>query len=238
MLEVKNLCFSYHHGRKFRLQDIHFSIEEGMVMCLLGKNGAGKSTLLNLIFGSLWKKEGEICINHQKLCKGNLAGLHQEMAYVGDEQWCFTGISVEENIAILSKLYEDFDLDHFRHIGRELAFPEWAMSRRVSDLSTGQAQKLAIAFAMARRPKLLLLDEPFAGLDAVSRVDLSGLLSEAARNRQMTIVISTNLTDDISGMTDYIGVLADGQMKLFGDRETVFEQYKTDDFQKLMEVSS
>lgn len=152
MLEVKNIHFCHDGNLAFQLRNISFSLDEGMVMCLLGKNGAGKTTLLNLIFGSLWKRGGEIFIHQRPLEKRTLAGIRQEMALVGEHQWCFTGISIEENIDILSNLYESFDSVLFRKLCQNLSLPESVMHKSVSKLSTGQAKnwRLRLPFQESR----------------------------------------------------------------------------------------
>lgn len=235
MLEVSNINFTQKNRKgEFSIKDVNFTLEDGMFMCLLGKNGAGKTTLLNLIYGISKLYSGWIRWNGKRVDIQNIHEFHSDVAYVGNEEWCFSWMTMSDNLEILSCLYENFDRQLYLKLLESFDLNEEDVNKRYLLLSSGQKVKFQLAFAMARRPKLLLLDEPFANLDPVIKTDLMDILQKSVRNDDMSLIISTHLIDDIADISDYIGILVDGEMKLFSDRESVMEEYKNMDLKTLM----
>lgn len=232
MLDVKNL--GYRYGRKkFVLSNISFSLEDGYVMCIIGKNGAGKTTLLQAIYGSLKPSEGNVAYNDNIVVASkkqaapsyeNQLIYHEEVALVGDFNWCFEDLSIKENVDTLKELYTTFDEEEYIRLLKYFDLDQIDDSKKIQELSTGQEVLLQLAFNMARHPKLLLLDEPFANLDPVVKVDISALLQDKMTEENTQIIISTHLVDDISDMVDYVGCMENGRMTTFMDRESLFEK--------------
>lgn len=232
MLDVKNL--GYRYGRKkFVLSNISFSLEDGYVMCIIGKNGAGKTTLLQAIYGSLKPSEGNVAYNDNIVVASkkqaapsyeNQLIYHEEAALVGDFNWCFEDLSIKENVDTLKELYTNFDEEEYIRLLKYFNLDQIDDSKKIQELSTGQEVLLQLAFNMARHPKLLLLDEPFANLDPVVKVDISALLQDKMTEENTQIIISTHLVDDISDMVDYVGCMENGRMTTFMDRESLFEK--------------
>ena len=226
MLEARNLSFQYglakEKGRKdFRIRDVSIKVEPGYVSCLLGKNGAGKSTLLSLLYGMRKPGSGEIFWNGEKLTAKNLALFRREAGYAG-EKWCMDGMTLEKNVEMLSILYPDFDDQYFEELLR-MAGLEDVREKLFATFSTGERVKAELAFLMARRPKLLLLDEPLANIDPVFKTDILELLLKAVKENETGILISTHLVDEISDLVDYVYVMENGSMKKSGDRFEVLK---------------
>ncbi|MBQ9490274.1 MAG: ABC transporter ATP-binding protein [Lachnospiraceae bacterium] len=218
MLTAKNINYRYGLAKKdaFELQDVSLTLEPGYVSCLLGKNGSGKTTLLNLLYGMRKPKSGEILWKGQRLDDKTLADFRQEVAYVG-EAWCVESMTVAQNMEMLSILYPAFDRDYFDSL-MKLAGADGCLDQVFSALSTGERMKLEISFVLARRPKLILLDEPLANIDPVFKVDVLELLQKGVAENETGVLISTHLLDEISDMVDYVNVLENGRLIKSGTR--------------------
>ena len=220
MLTAKNINYRYHLGKTkkndFELQDISLKLEPGYVSCLLGKNGSGKTTLLNLLYGMRKPKSGEILWNDRALTDEALVEFRQEVAYVG-EAWCVEHMTVEHNIEMLAILYPGFDRAYFDSL-MKLAGVDKCREKPFSDLSTGERVKVEISFVLARRTKVILLDEPLANIDPVFKFDVLELLQKAVAENETGVLISTHLIDEISDMVDYVNVLDNGSLIKSGTR--------------------
>ena len=218
MLTANNINYRYGLAKKdaFELQDVSLTLEPGYVSCLLGKNGSGKTTLLNLLYGMRKPKSGEILWKDQRLDDKTLADFRQEVAYVG-EAWCVESMTVAQNMEMLSVLYPAFDRGYFDSL-MKLAGVEGCLNKVFSALSTGERVKVEISFVLARRPKLILLDEPLANIDPVFKVDVLELLQKGVAENETGVLISTHLLDEISDMVDYVNVLENGRLIKSGTR--------------------
>lgn len=236
MLTVENLGHEYGR-RKFALRNVSFSLKPGYLCCLVGANGAGKTTLLKTIYGVLCPSAGRVLYQGEQVTRANAKGkeyykglcrYHKEVAFVGEDEWCFPNETMQENVETLKTFYENFDEKEYGRLLEVFVLKEAAQEKTYPELSRGQQMLFQIAFAMARHPRLLLMDEPFANLDPVVKVDLVQLFQEKMKDEDISILLSTHLVDDISDMVDYVGLMKKGELFLFGDRESVFEEKKVD----------
>lgn len=227
MLKVKELSLDRReYGRKtpeedFRLEKVSFELGDGYIMALLGENGAGKTTLLDLLSGNAAKGSGSIIYDGVELNAGTRAKINSEMAYVGPQGWCLENETVNTNISLLSVLYEQFDMELLEKTLKQFDFPDSCHEKKYQELSTGQKMQFSIAFALACKPKIMLLDEPFANLDPVIRVDIADILQTSVRRDGMSIIVSTHEVNEIDDMVDYVGIMKKGRMTGFGSREEV-----------------
>lgn len=225
MLKVINVNHKYKKG--FEVKNLSLEVKEGFIYCLLGVNGCGKTTFLRLIYGMLTGSSGEIEWNGRNVLSGgridekNLAEYHREAAITGSE-WCAKGLSLNKNVEILSKLYPSFDNEYFETLKKSLGLKEDA-DKKYMELSKGQQVKAEIAFNLAKRPKLLLLDEPLANLDPVIKMEIVEILQKAVEENEMSIIISTHLLDEVTDMVDYIILMKNGEIERFGDRIEMLE---------------
>ena len=236
MIELKDIGFKYNKlsekkGEHFELKDISLKIEKGYISCLLGKNGAGKTTLLSLIYGLLKPSSGEILWNGETISKKNLAGFRRSTSFVGG-RWCIDGMTVEHNAEMLSTLYPSFDRDYFDML-MKVAGAERIRDSLFGGLSKGEKVKAEICFMLARRPEIIILDEPLANIDPVFKTDILELLQKAVSENEIGVFLSTHLVDEISEMVDYINVLKNGQMVMSGSR---FEILGDDEGKSLREL--
>lgn len=232
MLEVKNI--TYHYRKKgFYIDNVSFNLEDRYFAVLLGENGAGKTTLLRAVYKMYKANDGEILWNGEKITNDNLHKYRNDVAYVEDENWCVDWQTVTENVELLKDIYSTFDETAFYDILKKFDFDKNLMNKKYRDLSTGEQMKFQIAFVLARHPKLLIMDEPFANLDPVVKTDLIEMLHKNVMHNEMRVLLSTHLVEDITDITDYIGIMDKGKMKAFGDREEILSQYNSESLREI-----
>lgn len=231
MLEVKNI--TYHYKKKgFSIENINLKLEDGYFAVLLGENGAGKTTFLRAIYKMYKTKSGEIFWNGEKITNDNLHIYRKDVAYIEDGNWCIDWKTVTENVGLLKDIYSTFDEAVFYENLKCFGFSENLLDRKYRELSTGEQMKFQIAFVLARRPKLVIMDEPFANLDPIVKTDLIEKLHQNVMNNKMSVLLSTHLVEDITDIIDYIGIMNEGKMKAFGDREEILSQYNSESIRK------
>ncbi len=210
MLQVDSIFFK--HSDDFELQDVSFDIQQGDVLGLIGESGCGK--LLDLIHGEYDLHRGKIKWNNQ-LVKGpsqQLISGHDDFKYVTQESDLMPYISVidniikplsrqhlEENIKTAKELLEVVDLSAFK-------------DQMVKDLSGGQRQRVAIAKALAKTPKLILLDEPFSHIDNFLKQSIRRNLFNYLKKVNCSCIIATHDSNDILPYADEIAVLKHGKL--------------------------
>lgn len=219
---LKSYKLNYHYGITqpkedgFAIRDVFINAEPGYITCLLGKNAAGKTTLLSLLYGMLRPKSGNVNWEGKQVNDKTLAAYHRDVAYFG-ESWCSQSLTVNKNVEMLSILYPTFDRKTFDSL-IALAQAEGTLDKRYIELSTGEKAKVEIAFLLARKPKLIILDEPLANIDPVFKIDILELLQKGVADNGTGVLISTHLIDEISEMVDYIYVLDNGRITKHGTR--------------------
>ena len=203
ILEVEKLKVSY--SNHIALDNINFKIEPGEYVCLVGENGSGKSTLIKSIVGLLKPEEGTINLN---ISLGEVAYLSQ--TNLKDLE--FPAISKEIIMSGVQKhkkipFYTQKDKEKYQEVIKKLKIEE-IQNRRIGDLSGGQKQRVLIARALIRNPKLLILDEPQAGLDYNITKELYKILEELNIKDKMTIIMATHDIDEINEIKPRIIYLA------------------------------
>ncbi len=195
-------------GRFPALAGVDLDVASGEVVLLSGGNGAGKTTLLRLIAGLLPLHQGEAEVLGHDLARNRTAHRRQ-LAFVGHETFCYDDLSARENVRFAA-----------RAAGAAAAAADAALERvglghcaNVSHLrlSAGQRRRLALAVAFAREPRLLLLDEPHAGLDADGRTVLDAVL-RAAKSEDLTVLVASHELDRMRSIATREVLLAAGQV--------------------------
>lgn len=192
ILEVKNLQTSY--NGHVALENINFSIDEGEYVCLVGENGSGKSTLIKTIVGLHKKDSGEIILNEKLenvsyLAQNNLTDLDFPATA---KEIIMTGVQRHRVLPFYTKKdYKDFE-----DICNLLKIKDF-VNKRIGDLSGGQRQRIMLARALIRKPKMLILDEPFSGLDINITTELYELLAKLNKENKMTIIMATHDLDEV-----------------------------------------
>jgi ABC-2 type transport system ATP-binding protein len=203
-------------GKKYRRQwaltDCTLDIPAGRIVGLVGRNGAGKTTLLNLAVGQLAPTSGSIEVLGGR--PGSGAAQLAKVGYVAQDTPTYTGLTVDEHLRLGARLNPSWDdalaRDRVNRIGLDPA-------RRAGKLSGGQRAQLALTLGIAKRPELLILDEPVASLDPLARREFLQILMEAAAEQQLSVVLSSHMVADLERVCDYLIVLVDARVHLVGE---------------------
>ncbi|NVJ51784.1 MAG: ABC transporter ATP-binding protein [Gammaproteobacteria bacterium] len=218
IIEVTQLTKSF-KGQTV-LNDISFAVPKGSVVGLLGSNGAGKTTLLQSIIGLHLADQGKVSICGEYV--PNLsAATKQKIGYVSQESELLTWMTVQQIIDYTRSFYTRWNANLVNFL-----INDWALnsSQKIHKLSTGQRQKLSIILAIAPEPDLLILDEPVASLDPISRRKFIKTLLELNTNDAQTVVFSTHITSDLERIAAEVLLLKDGSIYFHGDIDELKEK--------------
>ncbi len=209
-IQIQNLSKSY--GKKQALCDLSLHVEPGM-FGLLGRNGAGKTTLMKTIATLLKKQEGNITVYGIPVEKA--AEIRKIIGYLPQDFNMYGGMSVTQALDYLGVLSGMSGMERQERIYfllKQVNLTEHA-GKKVRALSGGMKQRLGIAQALLHDPKVLIVDEPTAGLDPEERVRFRNLLCEVAENK--TVILSTHIVGDVEATCEKIAILDEGRL-LFG----------------------
>jgi ABC-2 type transport system ATP-binding protein len=204
------------YGRRWALSDCTLDVPAGRVVGLVGPNGAGKSTLLNLAVGMLTPTSGTI----EVLGGPPAAGPAQlaKVGFVAQDTPTYAGLSIEDHLRLGARLNPGWDGALARRRIERLGLDP---AQRAGKLSGGQRAQLALTLGVAKRPELLILDEPVASLDPLARREFLQDLMEAVAEHDLSVVLSSHLVSDLERVCDYLIVLVDSRVQLAGDLDTL-----------------
>jgi ABC-2 type transport system ATP-binding protein len=199
------------YGGTWALRECTLEIPAGRVAALVGPNGAGKSTLLNLAVGLSAPSAGTVTVLGGRRA-GSPAAL-DGIAFVAQDTPLYKNLSVADMIYVTRSLNRRFDQSYAKARLVELGIPP---RRRAGKLSGGQQAQLALTLALARRPRLLVLDEPVAMLDPVARHDFMATVQAAATADGVSVLLSSHVLAELERVTSYLILLARGRVRLAG----------------------
>lgn len=214
MIEYKHVALRY--GEKSVLEDVNIKIKDGEFMVLVGPSGSGKTTMLKMINRLLEPTDGNIYMDDKRIKDYNQRDLRLSTGYVLQQIALFPNLTVAENIAIIPEM-KGWNKDKIKHNTAELlemvGLPAKEYAGRLpSMLSGGEQQRVGIVRAIIGEPKILLMDEPFSALDAISRKQLQVLTKKLHNEFGVTIIFVTHDTDEALLLADRIAVLQNGQI--------------------------
>jgi len=199
------------YGGTWALHECTLEIPAGRVAALVGPNGAGKSTLLNLTVGLSVPSAGEVIVLGGRRA-GSPAALDQ-IAFVAQDTPLYKNLTAADMIYVTRSLNRRFDQPYARARLEELGIPP---KRKAGKLSGGQQAQLALTLALARRPRLLILDEPVAMLDPVARHDFMATVVAASASG-MSVLLSSHVLTELERVASYLILVARGRVRLAGD---------------------
>jgi ABC-2 type transport system ATP-binding protein len=219
VIETSRLTKRY--GRRTALSDCTLAVPGGRVVGLVGPNGAGKTTLLQLAVGLLVPTSGSI-----EVLGGRPAADPKQLGRVGfvaQDTPVYGALSVADHLRMGGWLNPTFD-----HAMAEQRIDDLGLDprQRAGKLSGGQRAQLALTLAVAKRPQLLVLDEPVASLDPLARREFLQHLMEAVTEHEMSVVLSSHLVTDLERVCDYVIVLAASRVQLDGDVEELLASHR------------
>ena len=214
VLEAAGLTKRY--GGHEALSDCTLAIPAGHVVGLVGPNGAGKTTLLHLAVGLLAPSAGTISVLGQ-LPAADAAQLGR-VGFVAQDTPTYARLRVDDHLRLGAHLNPSWDDALARERIEDLDLDP---HQRAGSLSSGQRAQLALTLAIAKRPELLILDEPVASLDPLARREFLGDLMEVVADREVSVVLSSHLVGDLERVCDHLIVLANSRVQLAGEVEEV-----------------
>lgn len=214
-------------GKRYRsfwaLKDCTVTVPKGAVCALVGPNGAGKTTLLKLLVGLNRPSAGEAIVL-ERAPSQNTEYL-SDIGYLPQEIPLYNNFTAQDHFAMGAHLDPRWDNELALQRLHELNIP---LDRPVGKLSGGQRAQVGLAMALAKRPKLLLLDEPVAALDPLARVDFLTSLAQAVTDAdgELTVIMSSHLLADLERVCDHVIILASGETQLCDDIEHALKTHK------------
>ncbi|MFI5271558.1 MAG: ABC transporter ATP-binding protein [Ktedonobacterales bacterium] len=219
-LETAQLSRRY--GRSWALRDCSFTLPVGRVAALVGPNGAGKTTLLHLAVGLLSPTNGSVRVFGAEPYEQPRAVLPR-IGFVAQDHPLYASFTVADMLTFGRKLNPGWNQDlALRRINR-LGI---ALDKRVGKLSGGQKAQIALALALAKRPGLVLLDEPLASLDPLARREFLRALTEAVEEDGLTVLLSSHIIGDLERVCDYLIILSASQVQLAGEIADILRTHR------------
>jgi ABC-2 type transport system ATP-binding protein len=209
------------YGGTWALHECTLAIPDGRVAALVGPNGAGKSTLLNLAVGLSAPSAGEVTVLGGRPA-GSPAAL-DGIAFVAQDTPLYKNLSAADMLHLTRNLNRRFDQNYAETRLAELGIP---LNRKAGRLSGGQQAQLALTLALARRPRLLVLDEPVAMLDPVARHDFMATVLMAAADDGVSVLLSSHVLAELERVADYLILLSRGRVQVAGEVDDLLASHR------------
>jgi ABC-2 type transport system ATP-binding protein len=200
------------YGGKWALRDCSLAIPAGHVAALVGPNGAGKSTFLNLAVGLVAPSAGSVSVLGGRRA-GSPAAL-DGIAFVAQDTPLYKSLSAADMLRLTRSLNRSFDHAAAKARLAELGIP---LGRKAGKLSGGQQAQLALTLALARKPRLLVLDEPVAMLDPIARHDFMATVLAAVAEHDVSVLLSSHVLAELERVADYLVLLSRGRVQVAGE---------------------
>lgn len=220
MIEIKNVSKTY-NGKKKVLKNISFKIEGGEIFAFIGHNGAGKTTMIKCIMGILDFEEGDILVDNKSIKEESLE-CKRIMAYVADNPDLYENMKAIDFINFICDMYEvSEDIRRENTLKYAKMFEiEDKLNDDISSFSHGMKQKIALIAALAHNPKVLIMDEPFVGLDPKAVYDMKEIMRDMAKDGK-TIFFSTHILDVAEKLCDRVAIIKDGTIVKVGKMKDI-----------------
>lgn len=220
VIETHSLGKRYRH--KEAVYQLDLRLAPGRACAFLGRNGSGKTTTIKMLAGLIRPTTGKSFLfgrDSQTLRPGDW----QKVGYVSENQKLYDGMTGAELIAFIAPLYPSWDRGFEKELVEKLSLP---LQRRISLCSRGEKVKLALLLAMAFRPRLLILDEPFAGLDPLVRSEFLDSLLEITTQNDWSVFFSTHDIDDVEKLADDVVIIDEGRLQISESLDSLQERFR------------
>jgi osmoprotectant transport system ATP-binding protein len=236
MIEFQHISKSY-HGKPI-INDLSFTINDGEFIVLIGPSGCGKTTTLKMINRLITMDSGKILINNEDITKKDLTDLRTHIGYVIQQIGLFPNMTVAQNISVVPKLlkWEKEDMDkRVRELLEmvDLPYEEYA-HKYPNEMSGGQQQRVGVLRALAARPPVLLMDEPFGALDPITRDTLQEELKDLQQKLNITTVFVTHDMEEAIKLADQIVFMDKGDIIQMDSPEEMLRNPKADIIRQFM----
>jgi len=222
----------------YAIKDLSLNILHGETLVLLGSSGCGKTTILKMINRIIEPSSGTIFIEGKNILEQNPIEVRRSIGYVIQEIGLFPHMTIEDNVSVVLKLKGRSEEEQNKRANEVLELvglnPDQFRSRYPDELSGGQQQRIGVARALAANPSLLLMDEPFSAVDAVTRELLQLDLLKLKKRLNKTIVFVTHDIFEAFILADRIAILHDGRLQQVGTKEEIVSSPETEFVEKLL----
>lgn len=236
-IEIRNCSAAYVENKV--LDSITLSIEKGEFIVIIGPSGCGKTTLLKMINGLVVPSKGEVAVNGVLLSDSDLVAARRHIGYAVQGAKLFPHLTVEENICYVPGLEKKMPADERRKLACRMLemvqLPEDIAGRFPRQLSGGQKQRVGIARAIAAKPDILLMDEPFGAVDEITRKGLQEELLALQQKTGMTIVFITHDIGEAFKLGSRILIMKDGCIWQEGSKGQLLEAPRDEFVKKLLD---
>ncbi len=219
MIEIKNVTKKY--GDKVALKDVSFTVEDGEIFAFIGHNGAGKTTLIKAIVGIHDFNEGEILINGKSI-KDDPVECKKDIAFVPDNPELYENMKAIDYINFICDMYEVDQETREKNISKyaKIFEVEDVLNDQIISFSHGMKQKIALISALAHDPKILIMDEPFVGLDPKAVFDFKEVMNEMVKEGKI-IFYSTHILDVAEKLCSKVAIIKQGKLVKTGSMKEV-----------------
>ena len=219
MIEIKNVTKKY--GKKVALNNVSFDVNDGEIFAFIGHNGAGKTTLIKSIVGIHEFDEGDILINGKSI-KEDPITCKKDMAFVPDNPELYENMKAIDFINFICDMYEvDQDTREKNIVKYAKMFEmEDNLNDPISSFSHGMKQKIALISALSHNPKILIMDEPFVGLDPKAVFDVKEVMNEMVKEGKI-IFFSTHILDVAEKLCSRVAIIKNGELVKVGNMKDI-----------------
>ena len=220
MIEIKNLTKSYVKGKK-AVDNISFDVLDGEIFAFIGHNGAGKTTTIKSIVGILDFDCGNILINGKSI-KDDAINAKKEIAYVPDNPDLYENMKAIEYINFICDMYEISKEERCKNIQKYSKMFEIddKLNDEISSFSHGMKQKIALIAALSHNPSVLIMDEPFVGLDPKAVFDMKEIMKKMCKEKK-TIFFSTHILEVAEKLCNRVAIIKDGKIVKIGKMKDI-----------------
>ena len=206
----------------FALQDITLDLPEGQVMGLVGVNGAGKTTLLRLLTGLASADAGDVTVLGHRLPDAQVSA-KRDIGFASEDMRLYRGQTLRWHMDLIANIYPGWDPGYAAELVKRF---ELRVEQAVGGYSHGQRVKALLLLCLARRPRLLLLDEPTTGLDPVARIEVLEALADVLRDERRSVLFSSHNTHDVEQLADNITFLHQGRLVASADKHSFVDRWR------------
>ncbi len=206
----------------FKLEGVHMQLAPGQIMGFIGANGAGKSTTLRILMGLIPQDRGDVRLLGQPMPEGQ-ALAKRDVAFVSEEMRLYPVVTLEWHMQFVASVVPHWDAKYAQLLLQRFGLhPE----QKIREFSHGQRMKAVLLLALARRPRLLVLDEPMTGLDPVARQEILAELMDIVTDEERSILFSSHNTHDVEQISDQITFIDRGRIIESSDKEVFLDRWR------------
>ena len=221
-LAVETRGLTKRYGSAVALDECTITVPRGRISALVGPNGAGKTTLLRMLCGLVRPSKGSVSVLGRIPGHGD-AGFLAEIGFLAQDIPLYRRLTAEDHISIGAHVNARWDGESVRARMRRLNIP---LDKPAGKMSGGQRSQLGLALTLAKKPHLLLLDEPVAALDPLARREFLTALTAAVAEEDLTVVMSSHLIEDLERVCDHLVLIAASRVRLCGEIDDILAEHR------------